>query len=186
MAKELKDTVLTHHTKGGHRGRGAYPMATETNTVGEDNIHRVTDAGTKQPRTHGRVKWFNNKAGYGFISLMEGDKVGQDCFVHHSAIQVSNEQFRYLVEGEYVEFFIIPTNGGTHAFQAGHVSGIGGGKLMCETRYEFKNAQNASTQHMPRTRGEGPRVVTPNQWSQVVKRRGPPAHPQAVPSEEAS
>jgi cold shock protein len=146
-----------------------------TTTQGEVNIPSVTE--TTQKRTHGRVKWFNNKAGYGFISLMEGVNVGQDCFVHHSAIQVNNQQFRYLVEGEYVEFFIIPTNGGTHAFQAGHVSGIGGGKLMCETRYEFKNTRTQESdlpETTARSRGEGPRD-TNNQWSQVIKRRGPPA-----------
>jgi CspA family cold shock protein len=164
-----------------------------TTNPGEVNTPSVTEPDTKKPRTHGRVKWFNNKAGYGFISLMEGDNIGQDCFVHHSAIQVNNQQFRYLVEGEYVEFFIIPTNGGTHAFQAGHVSGIGGGKLMCETRYEFKNtrtpldASSAPDSAPVRSRGEGPRDSNnnnnnnnnnnrngPNQWSQV-KRRGPPA-----------
>jgi CspA family cold shock protein len=156
-----------------------------TTTQGEVNIPSVTD--TTQKRTHGRVKWFNNKAGYGFISLMEGVNVGQHCFVHHSAIQVNNQQFRYLVEGEYVEFFIIPTNGGTHAFQVGHVSGIGGGKLMCETRYEFKNTRSLESDpptspETARSRGEGPRddnnkntKPTNNQWSQVIKRRGPPA-----------
>ena len=32
----------------------------------------------------GRVKWFNNKAGYGFITITDGDRVGTDVFVHHT------------------------------------------------------------------------------------------------------
>jgi len=55
-------------------------------------------------RLLGRVKWFNNKAGYGFITVTDGSHSGSDIFVHHSAIGVSSEQYRYLVQGEYVEF----------------------------------------------------------------------------------
>lgn len=46
----------------------------------------------------GKVKWFNDKKGYGFIT---GDD-GKDVFVHHSAIQ--SEGFRTLAEGQEVEF----------------------------------------------------------------------------------
>ncbi len=46
-----------------------------------------------------RVKWFNAKAGYGFATLLEDDR---EVFVHHSGIEVKKEQFRYLVEGEYI------------------------------------------------------------------------------------
>jgi CspA family cold shock protein len=99
---------------------------------------------TSSARILGRVKWFNNKAGYGFITANEGSKAGSDIFVHHSGIQVSSEQYRYLVQGEYVEFSITKTEGGAHEFQAGDVSGIHGGKLMCETRKDFR--QTRSTQ----------------------------------------
>ncbi len=47
----------------------------------------------------GKVKWFNDSKGYGFIE-QEGD--GADVFVHFSAIQ--GEGFRTLAEGESVEF----------------------------------------------------------------------------------
>lgn len=88
--------------------------------------------------TSGRVKWFNNKAGYGFITVSTGEQSGSDVFVHHSAIQVDHEQYRYLVQGEYVNFELCKVNDDKHTWQAGTVKGINGGKLMCETRLESR------------------------------------------------
>ncbi|MBI4382512.1 MAG: cold-shock protein [Nitrospinae bacterium] len=48
--------------------------------------------------TAGKVKWFNESKGYGFIESEEGE----DCFVHFSAIQ--GEGFKTLKEGQLVEF----------------------------------------------------------------------------------
>ena len=48
----------------------------------------------------GRVKWFNNEKGYGFISQESGD----DVFVHFSAIQ--GKGFKTLEEGQNVSFEI--------------------------------------------------------------------------------
>jgi len=53
-------------------------------------------------RTTGRVKWFNDSKGFGFITPEDGQK---DCFVHHTAIQ--GEGFRTLAEGERVEFDVV-------------------------------------------------------------------------------
>lgn len=96
-------------------------------------------------RVTGRVKWFNNKAGYGFISVTDGAQSGSDIFVHHSSLEVSNEQYKYLVQGEYVEFVIVstPNNSSSHEFQASSVSGIKMGKLMCETIHESKQSRTA-------------------------------------------
>ena len=47
----------------------------------------------------GKVKWFNDQKGYGFITPDGG---GRDLFVHHTAIQA--EGFRTLSEGQTVEF----------------------------------------------------------------------------------
>jgi CspA family cold shock protein len=90
----------------------------------------------------GRVKWFNNKAGYGFITVTDGPRSGTDIFVHHSAINVENQQYKYLVQGEYVEFHLVKTDSEKHEWQASKVSGIKGGKLMCETRFDLKIARN--------------------------------------------
>ena len=125
----------------------------------------------------GRVKWFNNKAGYGFITVTDGSRSGSDIFVHHSSIQVENQQYKYLVQGEYVDFGITKTSSGDHEWQAVDVYGIKGGKLMCETRHEFKLARSMykttkdpssptvevetprmpKQQRAPRARDEGPR-----------------------------
>ncbi len=67
----------------------------------------------KYMRITGKVKWFNNAKGYGFIER-EG---GNDVFVHFSAIQGSG--FRTLEEGQAVEFEIVD---GPKGPQAGNVT----------------------------------------------------------------
>lgn len=54
-------------------------------------------------RLQGKVKWFNDSKGFGFIE----QENGQDVFVHYSAI--SQDGFKTLAEGQKVEFEI--TNG---------------------------------------------------------------------------
>ncbi len=101
----------------------------------------TSNVSTSSERFTGRVKWFNNKAGYGFITVTDGDKSGTDVFVHHSSIKVDDEQYKYLVQGEYVNFNLLDTMTDRHEFQAGDVCGIKGGKLMCETRHESRVAR---------------------------------------------
>lgn len=49
----------------------------------------------------GKVKWFNDAKGYGFIETNEG----KDIFVHYSAIQ--KDGFKTLAEGQEVSFEIV-------------------------------------------------------------------------------
>jgi cold shock CspA family protein len=84
-------------------------------------------------RVLGRVKWFNSKTGFGFISLLGENS--QDIFVHHSELQVIDEQYRYLTQGEYVEFVLgRPEDTSKYEVVAKSVSGPLKGMLMCETR----------------------------------------------------
>tara|TARA_B110001454_G_C12716772_1_gene432882 strand:+ start:1917 stop:2414 length:498 start_codon:yes stop_codon:yes gene_type:complete len=91
-------------------------------------------------RLTGRVKWFNNRAGFGFITVLTGKKTNEDIFVHHSGIIVEDEQYKYLVQGEYISFLLRNSDNKEHPYQAGDVKGVLNGWLMCETR----NANRAS------------------------------------------
>jgi CspA family cold shock protein len=106
-----------------------------TPSVSTSTVTQSTD------RFTGRVKWFNNKAGYGFITVTDGPKSGTDIFVHHSSINVSTQQYKYLVQGEYIEFTLSNVSSSDHEYQAVDVSGIKGGKLMCETRNELRTVR---------------------------------------------
>ena len=57
----------------------------------------------------GRVKWFSNDMGYGFIGFRENE----DIFVHYSAID--SEGYKTLSEGQLVEFKLIETSKGYQA-----------------------------------------------------------------------
>ena len=105
--------------------------------------------------TSGRVKWFNNKAGYGFISVPDCETGEErDMFVHHSEIKVDQAQYKYLVQGEYVEFVIAPINRENKIdMHATSVRGINSGKLMCETRNEVRSYRASSEQSETRQQG---------------------------------
>ncbi len=57
----------------------------------------------------GKVKWFDNKRGYGFIS----GEAGKDIFVHHSCIKGTG--FKTLQEGELVNFEVVNSEKGPKA-----------------------------------------------------------------------
>ena len=61
----------------------------------------------------GKVKWFNDQKGFGFISRDNGE----DVFVHHTAIQAQG--FRSLQEGQRVSFNVVK---GPKGWQAENVS----------------------------------------------------------------
>jgi len=164
------------------------------NTMSDNNV-----VVTPSEKLTGRVKWFNNQAGYGFINVTDGEKSGTDIFVHHSTLKVESQQYKYLIQGEYVEFELVKSSGGNHEWQAFNVIGVKGGKLMCETRHEFNIARTSYKSNdlsepsyeprqqreprphreprQPRVRGEGPRdssTAEKKEWT-LVKQNLPPA-----------
>jgi len=102
------------------------------------STQETTSSDVQSDRLVGQVKWFNNKAGYGFITVSDGELASKDIFIHYSSIRVTNSQYKYLVQGEYVEFTLSKPTGDVHEFQASDVSGIKGGALMCETRRQVR------------------------------------------------
>lgn len=62
--------------------------------------------------TEGTVKWFNNKKGYGFVSPTDGS---DDVFVHFSAIQAGEGEFKTVYEGDTVEFDVTEGEKGPQA-----------------------------------------------------------------------
>jgi CspA family cold shock protein len=101
-------------------------------------------------RYTGRVKWFNSKTGYGFVTVTDGSKSGTDVFVHHSSVQVEKEQYRYLVQGEYIQFELSSMSGGSHEYQATNVTGVNRGQLMCESLLESGRQVRPYRAHQPR------------------------------------
>lgn len=131
----------------------------------------------------GRVKWFNHQ-GWGFISLNDST---EDIFVRWD--NLACDGYKYLVQGEYVQFNVEhkPDAEEGKQYQASNVNGVGGGKLMCETRHEQRvaaarhrqvnQAQPQVNQAQPQ-RERPPRVTAPvpvagHQWV-LVPQQAPP------------
>ena len=66
----------------------------------------------------GKIKWFNNEKGYGFIDVSDGE----DIFVHYSAIK--QDGYKTLSEGQIVEYELIETEKGLQAINVKEVSNV--------------------------------------------------------------
>ena len=123
----------------------------------------------------GQVKWFNAKAGFGFVTVGS-----EDVFVHHSEIKVGKEQFRYLVEGEYVEL-TVTKKAGEEKRQGSEITGIGGGRVMCEVRAAASEATSEyKAGREPEVREARPREARPRTGAKA----GPRAAVDAEPTRE--
>lgn len=140
----------------------------------------MSDSTTASVTFTGRVKWFNVKSGFGFITVTDGDRSGEDVFVHHSSIDVDKEQFKYLVQGEYVSFNLEETpEDSEHEYACSHVRGVSGGQLMCETRNTIRQErmqrerENGGSEHRQHTvRGSGGRGRGRGRGRRMVRGRG--------------
>ena len=114
-------------------------------------VNESTETVSPPESRTGRVKWFNNRAGYGFVT--DSSEGNTDYFVHHSAIKVGKEQYKYLVQGEYVNFSLVKSESESYEFQVGEVSGVNGGQLMCETREEIRSQRRERSTTASTTEG---------------------------------
>ena len=112
-------------------------------------------------RITGRVKWFNSKSGFGFITVCDGSHKDKDIFAHFSSLRGESSQYKYLVQGEYVEFALGKSESEQHEYVALEVSGVKNGLLMCDT-----HRLNASS---------APRPVSAQRTPQAPGRSGPGA-----------
>jgi cold shock CspA family protein len=117
------------------------PASSQTNK--ESFESRVENSVTEQQVNNdsftGQVKWFNNRLGYGFITIItQGKRLNEDIFVHQQHINPKTSDYRSLQQGEYVSFRIgtadsdsqVQKNG--HPHQAISVTGVYGGSLLCD------------------------------------------------------
>ena len=93
-----------------------------------------TQTSVEIARLTGMVKWFNNKTGYGFITACDGEQKGADIFVHYTSIQVENPQYRFLTQGEYVDFSLVKSDTEKYEYLAKNITGVKGGPILCESR----------------------------------------------------
>lgn len=111
---------------------------------------------TENTRYSGQVKWFNKKAGYGFITCTTGEMNGKDIFVHYRSLS-DGDHYKYLVQGEYVEFAIGKPEKETFDYTAINITGVNGGKIICETRVDQprKNKHRDETRPVNDTGADG-------------------------------
>src|SRR6187401_930836 len=112
----VPSTVKTRprkHSRSFFVPRSSSAASTRTTSGTSHGVAQMQERRTM--RITGKVKWFNNAKGYGFI---ERDG-GSDVFVHFSAVQGNG--FRTLEEGQAVEFEIVD---GPKGPQAGNVTKV--------------------------------------------------------------
>jgi cold shock CspA family protein len=116
----------------------------------------------------GQVKWFNNRLGYGFITIVsEGARQNEDIFVHQQHITPKTSDYRTLHQGEYVSFQLGTADSSAegseaakHVNQAVKVTGVFGGSLMCDqasTRAPPQQQQQTDGGRKPAPRTSAPR-----------------------------
>ena len=93
-----------------------------------DSTSGVTATSTSIGASLGRVKWFNNRKGYGFITVVSEDHKDKDVFVHQTNITPTHSTYRTLCLGEYVSLDVSNDD----KEQAVNVTGVLGGSLQCD------------------------------------------------------
>ncbi len=126
----------------------------------KENMYNII---SMSERIVGRVKWFNSKSGFGFITVISGSRAGEDIFAHYSSVRGEQNQYKTLIQGEYVEFILAKSESEQHEYHATDISGIQGGMLMCDTqKANMPTKPIVATQpHVQRQTAYKPRFAQP-------------------------
>jgi len=147
-------------------------MSDRTESIICEQVNKPMSSSVTIGRMSGIVKRFNNKSGFGFITVVsDNEHKGVDIFVHYSAIRLKNNQYKFLIQGEYVDFDLTMSTTDLHKFNASDVWGINGGPIMCETR---KNAFEQSSTQAPQQQTERKYTVRSSQPQQSTVRSSQP------------
>lgn len=99
-------------------------------------------------RNTGQVKWFSRDRGLGFIKNItkdNNDTEDKDVFVHYTGLDTSDNIYKTLYDGEYVEYSEKTLEDGRVV--ADKVKGIFGGELMCENVSKKKRKTQGEEQN---------------------------------------
>jgi cold shock CspA family protein len=99
----------------------------------------------------GRVKWFNSRLGYGFITVTLGDEE-MDIFIHQSNVRPNVSKYRTLREGEYVSLNVSESQ---DTRQAIDVTGVNGGPLNCDLERNQRPRRGPSQNDYDETTNDG-------------------------------
>jgi cold shock CspA family protein len=76
----------------------------------------------------GQVKWFDNKLGYGFVTVLTNKHKDKDIFAHQTNVFPLETEYRTLSKGEYISLNVSEDA----KIQAMNVTGVLGGSLRCD------------------------------------------------------
>jgi cold shock CspA family protein len=148
--------------------------STPSSLVVEDKSVQSSSDNVILNKLTGNVKWFNSRSGYGFITVCgDNEYIGKDIFVHYTSINVAESQYKYLFQGEYVEFTLIKSTNSNHEFHAINVTGICGGPIMCETRRSIMPLRSQTNNYTNEYKDETNRVEPKHQHQHQHRSRRP-------------
>jgi len=127
---EVTETVENTETTGVTQEQESFENRVESS---------VNEQQKKDDTFVGQVKWFNNRLGYGFITIITpGEHLMDDIFVHQQHINPKSSDYRSLQQGEYVSFQLGVADSDAEAHNDGYpnqaiaVTGVFGGSLLCD------------------------------------------------------